>query len=51
MESHDLLGFLAKDERKRAGLWEGGWNPTFFFHDPFLPGDSFFVLFLSKGLG
>lgn len=51
VESHDLLGSLAKEERKRAGFWEGGWNPTFLFCGPLLPGDSFSVLFLSKDAG
>lgn len=30
VESRDSLGCLAKEERKRAGLWEGGWNPLSF---------------------
>lgn len=31
VESCDSFGSLAREERKRAGLWERGWNPTFLF--------------------
>lgn len=33
VESHDLLGSLAKEERKRAGLG-GCYSLTFLFHAP-----------------
>lgn len=50
IESHDALGSLAKEERKRAGSGRGAGTPlSFSMVSSFLVTHS--VLFLSKGLG
>lgn len=50
IKSHDSLGSLAKEERKRAGSGRGAGTPlSFSVVSSFLVTHS--VLFLSKGLG
>lgn len=50
VESHDSLGALAREERKRAGLG-GCYSPTFLFHSPSPSWCLILCLILLQGPG